>query len=125
MLEYDRKDDMKEMWDIREAFLENISWKVRCAPLQEWLQQTLTILSIPEGIFRDSYISGFLKDEDNVFRLMAYIADTCAPEDEEEESEDEESEEKCAMCNETKIGIWFYNATPTKNSPVCEECRCT
>ena len=36
--------------------------------------------------------------------------------------DDDECEETCVKCNETKIESWYYNTTPIKNAPVCQDC---
>jgi hypothetical protein len=42
--------------------------------------------------------------------------------DYEEEEEEEEEEETCVNCDKTKIEVWSYNTTSTKNAPVCYDC---
>ena len=51
-----------------------------------------------------------------------YDACHCKAADYEEEEEEEEEAETCVNCDKTKIEVWSYNTTSTKNAPVCYDC---
>ena len=77
--DYDRKDEMKQLWEIYESWRTGISYFDKIHPFELWLEDTLDTIGIPKGPFRDWYIDDVM---DDLPKIMETIRVNGKPEEE-------------------------------------------
>ena len=86
IVNYDDKDRMKELYDLR------------FQDIEDWCEEMLDLEGVPKGAFRTAFLREMFGETTEPQRLYEYIQSKCAPEPEEEEEaetpEDEEADDE-------------------------------